>query len=335
MNNQNRSVAIVGATGMVGSVLLDLLASRHFPLDTLYLLASERSAGEMISFQDRHLKVESLEQFDFTKTQLSFFAAGDRISKEFAEKSASCGNIVIDKSACFRMDPDVPLVVPEVNSEMIRVRPKNIIASPNCSTIPVVMVLKPLLDAVGVARVNVATYQSVSGSGREGITELADQTQQVMRKEPVTPRLYAAQIAFNVLPQIDAVEENGFSREEMKLMRETCKILNDTRIGVNATAVRVPVFYGHSAAVHLETRQKITVQEARTLLQKAPGVRVIDSPDFPNPLRDAADDGAVVGRLREDPSHPLGLDFWVVGNNIRKGAALNAVQIAECILKEI
>ena len=328
-------IAIVGATGMVGTMLLTLLNERRFPVDALYLLASERSAGQTLSFRGQSLTVQPVSRFDFTQTDLCFFAAGEQISADYAEKAAAAGNLVIDKSSYFRMHPEVPLVVPEVNPEALALCPKNIIASPNCSTIPVVMALRPLHKMAGITRINVATYQSVSGSGQEGVTELAEQTALLLNGQPVIPRHYVQQIAFNILPLIDVLEENGYSREEMKLMHETGKILNDPSIVVNATAARVPVFYGHSAAVHLETRDKLPITEALALLASAPGVRLIQPPAFPTPVHDAAEqDDVVVGRVREDPSHPHGISLWVVGDNIRKGAALNAIQIAETILSK-
>ncbi len=329
-------IAIIGATGIVGQQLLELLAERRFPVGHLYLLASERSIGEEIFFRKKSYQVESLANFDFTKSKLVFCCAANDIAAEFVPLAAAAGNIVIDKSAYFRHDPAVPLVIPEVNGALLQHLPKKIIASPNCSTIPIVMALKPLHDAVGIARVNIATYQSVSGSGKGGVQELAEQTQQLLAGKPITPKVYARQIAFNLLPQIDVVEQNGYTREEMKVVEETKKILADETIAINPTAVRVPVFYGHAAAVHVETRKKLTLAEAMTLFTHSPNLHVLSTEsDFPpTPTDDAAGkDDVFIGRIREDISHPQGIDFWVVTDNIRKGAALNAVHIAEELIK--
>lgn len=324
------AVAVVGATGLVGSVLLSLFEGRDIFPEKLFLLASDRSAGETLTWLGREILVGSVSQFDFSQTRLCFFCAGERVSADYAERAEAAGNIVIDKSALFRLHPDIPLVVPEVNGDSLISRRRNIIASPNCTTIPLVMALKPLFDAVGMARINVATYQSVSGSGREGIRELGEQSEKLLQGKSVMPHVYSQQVAFNVLPQIDVLADNGYTHEEMKLMLETGRILGDPSLQVNATAVRVPVFYGHGAAVHAETREKLSREAALQLLSAAPGIRLVPSPGFPTPVNDAAGrDDVSVGRVREDPSHPHGLSFWVVGDNVRKGAALNALQIAE------
>jgi len=326
-----QNIAVVGATGMVGSTLISLLEERNFPVQKLYLLASDRSAGETISFHKKNYFVESINTFDFTKTDLCFFCASNDIAEKFAPIAALHGNVVIDKSSYFRMDPDVPLVVPEVNADALRTLPKNIIASPNCTTIPLAMALKPIYDAAGIARMNIATYQSVSGSGRDAVDELAEQTAQLLSGKPIKPKVYPQQIAFNVIPHIDAFEENGYTREEMKVVNESRKILDDPDLLINVTAVRVPVFFGHSIAVHLETRDDLSLKEALKLLGHAPGVKLFADPTrYPTPVHDAAgQDVTFVGRVRKDISHPKGISFWVVCDNVRKGAALNAVQIAE------
>ncbi len=330
------NIAIVGATGLVGSTVLSILDQRQFPIENLYLLASHRSAGDDIVFQNKSYLVEDLEHFDFSKTQISFFCTSNEISAEYAPKAAAFGNIVIDKSSHFRYDKEVPLIVPEVNeSALCHFKNKNIIANPNCNTIPLVMALKPIHDCVGIARMNIATYQSVSGGGKDAVTELAEQSVELLNGRPAKFKVFPQQIAFNVLPHIDEFEENGYTREEMKIIWETHKILEDNTIAINPTAVRVPVFYGHSAAVHIETRNKLTVKHALELLANAPGVKLSNGGKYPypTPAHDAAGDDLVhVGRVREDPSHSRGLNFWVVTDNIRKGAALNAIQIAEKLL---
>lgn len=330
------NIAIVGVTGIVGSTTLAILEERHFPVNNLYLLASQRSAGETRTFAGKSYVVEDLAKFDFSQAEICFFCAGNDIAAQYAPKAAAAGNIVIDKSSHYRYDPEVPLIVPEVNPEaLIGYKKKNIIANPNCNTIPLVVALKPIYDAVGISRMNVVTYQSVSGSGKEGVTELTEQTQQLIQQKPIEPKVYPQQIAFNVLPHIDAFLENGFTREEMKIVWETHKILNDDTIAINPTAVRVPVYCGHSAAVHVETKQKLSVQAAQDLLQKAPSITLITGEHpYPTPVKHAAGRDAVfVGRLREDISHPTGLDLWVVTDNLRKGAALNGIQIAEKLIE--
>lgn len=328
-------IAIAGATGVVGTMLLSILEERQFPVNKIYFLASHRSAGESIEFKNKPYLVEDIAVFDFSKTQICFFCTGNDISAEYAPKAAALGNVVIDKSSYFRYDPEVPLIVPEVNENAIDYfRKKNIIANPNCSTIPVVVALKPIYDAVGISRINIATYQSVSGSGKQGVEELAEQTAQVLNGKPIKHKVYPQQIAFNVIPHIDDFQENGYTKEEMKVVWETQKILGDASVRVNPTAVRVPVFYGHSAAVHIETNEKITAKKAIELIKKMPGVKVNTS-DFPysTPVKDAAgNDFIYVGRIREDISCDNGLNFWVVSDNLRKGAALNAVQIAERLI---
>lgn len=330
------NIAVVGATGMVGSTTLSILEERNFPINEIYLIASHRSAGDTLEFKGKPYIVEDIKDFDFSKTQIAFFSAGGEVSAEYAPKAAQAGNVVIDKSSYFRYDADVPLVIPEVNEqEIARFSKRNIIANPNCNTIPVVMAIKPIWDAVGITRLNVATYQSVSGSGKKGVTELAEQTGKLLNGLPIKHKVYPQQIAFNVLPHIDAFQENGYTKEEMKIIWETQKILDDSKIAINPTAVRVPVFFGHSAAVHIETKEKLNLKEAIKLLKKAPGLKLIDTKNpYPTPVHDAAGEDAVfVGRVREDLSHHSGLNLWVVADNLRKGAALNAVQIAEKLIK--
>jgi len=331
-------VAVVGATGAVGEVMLSILAERDFPASEVIALASERSAGTSVAFGNGDLVVQDLATFDPTGVDIALFSAGGATSKEYAPKFAAAGAVVIDNSSTFRYDDDVPLVVSEVNPEAARNRPRGIIANPNCSTMQLMVALKPIHDAAGIERINVATYQSVSGAGRSGLEELGVQTGQLLNFQEIEPKKFQAQIAFNLIPHIDEFLDNGYTKEEMKLVWETRKILGDDSIQVNPTAVRVPVFYGHSEAVNVETRDKLTAQQARELLEQAPGVVVVDehkAGGYPTPVTHASGTDAVyVGRIREDLSHPRGLNLWVVSDNIRKGAALNAVQIAELVAAE-
>jgi aspartate-semialdehyde dehydrogenase len=331
------TVAVVGATGAVGQTMLSILAEREFPIETLHVLASERSAGEQVEFCGRKITVSDLATFDPTGVDFALFSAGGSISKEFAPKFAAAGAIVIDNSSAFRMDDDVPLVVSEVNPEALDDIPRGIVANPNCSTMQMLVAIAPIHRAVGISRINVATYQSVSGAGRSALEELGRQTANILSFKDPDPQRFPVQIAFNLIPHIDDFLDNGYTKEEMKLVWETRKILGDESIMVNPTAVRVPVFYGHSEAVHLETRQKISAAEARALLEKAPGVVVVDeqrSGGYPTPVTHASGTDAVyVGRIREDVSMANGLNLWVVSDNIRKGAALNAVQIAELLAR--
>jgi len=332
-------VAVVGATGAVGETMLSILAERNFPVGKVYALASSRSKGKRVEFGDKMLVVEDLAEFDFTKVQIGLFSAGASISKEFAPKAAAAGCVVIDNTSEFRYDDDKPLVVPEVNPHAIAdYKDTGIIANPNCSTIQMLVALKPIYDAVGIKRINVATYQAVSGTGKEAIEELAGQTAALLNAKEVKSEVYPKQIAFNVLPQIDVFLENGYTKEEMKMVWETKKIMGDDSIEVNPTAVRVPVFYGHSEALHIETDEKITADEARKVLSKAAGVEVLDEHKdggYPTAVTEGANtDPTYVGRIREDISHEKGLNMWVVADNVRKGAALNSVQIAEILLKE-
>jgi len=332
-------VAVVGATGAVGTALLEILAERRFPVGKVHALASERSVGERLPFAGGEIKVGDLAQFDFSQVQLGLFSPGASVSAVYAPKAAAGGCVVVDNTSRFRYEADVPLVVPEVNPEAIaQYKTRGIIANPNCSTIQMMVALKPIHDAVGIERINVATYQAVSGAGRSGIEQLARETALLLNGKPLDKGgKFPRQIAFNVLPQVDDFQENGYTREEMKMVWETQKILGDSEIKVNATAVRVPVFYGHSEAIHLETREKLSATAARALLAKAPGVVVLDERKpggYPTAVTEAARrDGVFVGRIREDLSHPRGLDLWVVSDNVRKGAALNAVQIAELLVK--
>lgn len=331
------NVAILGATGAVGGTLIEILEQRKFPVDKLFPLASANSAGELIKFKNKQIPVQDVADFDFSQTQIGLFSAGASVSAKYAPIAAEAGCVVIDNTSHFRRDEDIPLVVPEVNAYMIeQYRNRNIIANPNCSVIQLVVALKPIYDAVGISRVNVATYQSVSGAGRKGITELAEQTANLLNGHPIDSKVFSRQIAFNVVPHIDVFQENGYTREEMKIIWETKKIFNDDNILVNSTAVRVPVFYGHSEAVHLETRQKISTDAAKELLRSAPGIILLDEDDkFPTAVTEgSAQDAVYVGRVREDLSHPYGLNLWVVADNVRKGAALNAVQIAEILINE-
>jgi aspartate-semialdehyde dehydrogenase len=332
-------VAILGATGAVGEAMLSILEERKFPVRNLYPLASSRSAGSTVSFRGKEIMVQNVADFDFKQVQIGLFSAGASVSAEYAPKAAAAGCIVIDNTAQFRYDKDIPLVVPEVNPHAIdRYKKRGIIANPNCSTIQMVVALKPLHDAVGIERVNVATYQSVSGTGKEAIDELAEQTRAIFNQTDVAAEVYPKQIAFNVLPHIDVFQDNGYTREEMKMVWETQKIMEDESIKVNPTSVRVPVFYGHSEAVHIETKKKISAEAAADVLRKAPGITVMDERKpggYPTPALDAAGRDAVfVGRIREDISHPRGLNLWVVSDNVRKGAALNSVQIAEILIEK-
>jgi aspartate-semialdehyde dehydrogenase len=332
-------VAVVGATGAVGETMLSILSERGLPLGEVYAVASERSAGTRVRFGDRYLVVQDLASFDFSKVQIGLFSPGASVSKEYAPKAAAAGCVVIDNTSQFRYDEDIPLVVPEVNPHAVAgYKNRGIIANPNCSTIQMLVALKPIHDAVGIERINVCTYQAVSGTGKEAIEELAGQTAGLLNAKPVECKVYPKQIAFNVLPHIDVFMDNGYTKEEMKMVWETRKIMEDDRIQVNPTAVRVPVFFGHSEAVHIETREKISAEQARKLLSKASGVVVLDERKdggYPTAVTEGANhDPVYVGRIREDISHPRGLDLWVVADNVRKGAALNSIQIAEILIKD-
>ena len=332
-------VAMAGATGAVGEALLSILAERKFPVSEFVPLASERSAGGKVEFAGKQVTVRNLADYDFSGVDIAFFSAGGKVSREHAPRAAAAGAVVIDNTSEFRYQDDIPLVVSEVNPEAIaQYTNRGIIANPNCSTMQMLVALAPIHRAAGISRINVATYQSVSGAGRSGMEELARQTAALLSFQEIAPAKFSKQIAFNVIPHIDDFQDNGYTKEEMKMVWETRKILGDTAIEVNPTAVRVPVFYGHAEAVHIETREKITAAQARALLEKAPGVSVVDRREaggYPTPVSDAAGKDAVsVGRIREDISHPRGLDLWIVADNIRKGAALNAVQIGEILVRD-
>ena len=330
------SVVVVGATGAVGEALLAILAERKFPLGELVPLASSRSAGSEVAFGSKSLKIKDLATFDFAGIDIAFFSAGGAVSREHAPRAAAAGAVVIDNTSEYRYDDDVPLVIPEVNAEAARERPRGIIANPNCSTMQMLVALAPIHRRAGIERINVATYQSVSGAGRSGMDELGRQTAALLNFQEARAEKFSQRIAFNLIPHIDRFEDNGYTREEMKMVWETRKILGDESIQVNPTAVRVPVFYGHAEAVHIETRDKLGADEARKLLQQAEGVEVLDRREdggYPSPAVHAAGtDPVYVGRIRDDISHPRGLDLWIVADNIRKGAALNAVQIGEWLV---
>ncbi len=331
-------VAVVGATGAVGEAMLEILAERKFPVGTVHALASERSVGKKVNFGNRELDVSDLADFDFSQVQIGLFSAGGSVSEEFAPKAAAAGCVVIDNTSHFRYDDDIPLVVPEVNADAIAdYRGRGIIANPNCSTIQMVVALKPIYDAVGIERINVATYQAVSGAGRSAVEELVRQTSMLLNGRPLEIDGDAKQIAFNAVPHIDTFQDNRYTKEEMKMVWETRKIFADDSILVNPTAVRIPVFYGHSEAVHIETRDKISAGKVCELLDNAPGVTLLDglkTGEYPTAVTESSgNDPVYVGRVREDISHPRGVDLWVVSDNIRKGAALNSVQIAEILAK--
>ena len=333
------NVAVVGATGLVGGNMLSILEQRAFPVGEVHAVASARSVGRTVRFQGRDLPVQDLETFDFSKAHLGLFSAGASVSKVHAVRAAKAGCIVVDNTSQFRYQDDIPLVVSEVNPHAIAgYRKHNIIANPNCSTMQMLVALKPLHDVAQIERINVATYQSVSGGGQKAIDELRQQTATLVAGGSVTPKVIAKQIAFNCVPQIDVFLDNGYTKEEMKMFWETQKIMEDTSIRVNATAVRVGVYVGHSEAVHIETRRKLTEAQAREILGRAPGVVVMDERrpgGYPTAVTEGAGtDPVYVGRIREDISHERGLNLWIVSDNVRKGAALNSVQIAEILVKD-
>lgn len=334
------NLAIAGATGAVGEAMLEILEQRKFPIEKLTLLASERSAGTTLQYAGKGVKVQNLDTFDFSDTHIALFSAGGSVSAKYAPKAAEAGCVVIDNTSFFRRRDDIPLIVPEVNSDKISdYKATNIIANPNCSTIGMLVALKPIYDAVGITRINVSTYQAVSGSGKSGIDELAGQTARLLNGQPMEIKTYTKQIGFNAIPHIGDFEDNGYTNEEMKMVWETQKIFDDAEIRVNPTCVRVPVFFGHSEAVSIETRDPITAAEAQALLAKAPGVTLIDERvdgGYPTAVSDSAgQDDVFVGRVRNDISHDTGLNLWLVSDNVRKGAALNSVQIAEALLKHL
>lgn len=332
------NIAVVGATGAVGEVLIEILEERNFPIKNLYPLASEKSAGKTVMYKNKPVVVGNLAEFDFSLAQIGLFSAGGNISAEFAPKAAAAGCVVIDNTSHFRRDIDIPLVIPEVNpSKISEYSNRNIVANPNCSTIQMLLALKPIHDAVGIKRVNVSTYQAVSGSGKAAVSELAKQTAELLNGRDAECAVYPRQIAFNAIPHIDSFLDNGYTKEEMKMNWETRKILDDEEIMLSATCVRIPVFYGHSEAVQVETREPISEARARELLAEAKGVVVMDKREdggYPTAVHEATGkDPVYVGRIREDISIANGLNMWVVSDNIRKGAALNSVQIAEELIK--
>ncbi|MHB8907305.1 MAG: aspartate-semialdehyde dehydrogenase [Syntrophales bacterium] len=335
---KNYHVAVVGATGAVGNEMIKVLEQRTFPVGKLTLLASERSAGKELSFRGKPVAVQVLNEDSFQGVEIGLFSAGGSISEKFAPIAARAGCVVVDNTSAFRMVPEIPLVVPEVNPEAIaQYKNRGIIANPNCSTIQMVVALKPIHDAARIRRIVVSTYQAVSGTGKKAIEELTLQSRAILNGQEPVVKVYPHQIAFNCLPHIDVFLENGYTKEEMKMVNETRKIMNDPSIAVTATTVRVPVFYAHSESVNIETERKITAEEVRKLLAAAPGVKVVDNPGFkqyPLAIDAAGGDDTLVGRIREDESIPNGINMWIVSDNIRKGAALNAVQIAEILIQK-
>ncbi|REL27634.1 aspartate-semialdehyde dehydrogenase [Thalassotalea euphylliae] len=334
---QKFDVCVLGATGLVGKTIIEILEQRDFPVNKLYPLASARSAGQFIEFNGESIEVLDADNFDWSQAQIGFFSAGGATSAKYAPMAGDAGCVVIDNTSEFRYEPDIPLVVPEVNPDALaEYRNRNIIANPNCSTIQMLVALKPIQDAVGIDRINVCTYQSVSGAGKEAMDELAKQCADLLSGKPVETKSFSRQIAFNVIPQIDVFQDNGYTKEEMKMVWETKKIFGDESILVNPTAVRVPVFYGHAEAIHIETRTQTSAEEVKALLSHAPGIVLCeDDQDFPTQIGDASGkDDTYVGRIREDISHPNGINLWVVADNVRKGAATNSIQIAELLIKE-
>lgn len=338
MGKEKYNVAVVGATGAVGEEMRKVLAERLFPVDRLRLLASERSAGQRLEFCGRQVPVETLDEDSFDDVDIALFSAGSSVSDRYAPAAVDAGAVVIDNTSRFRMDDDVPLVVPEVNAREIagHVR-RGIIANPNCSTIQMVVALKPLYDAAGITRIVVSTYQSVSGAGRQAMEELGSQTAALFNGQEVECERFPHQIAFNCIPHIDSFLPNGYTGEEMKMIRETRKILGDPDIRITATAVRVPVFCSHSESINVETRTKLSAGDVRAILREAPGVLLRDDPQdngYPLATEVTGKDATFVGRIREDDSVDNGINLWVVGDNLRKGAALNAVQVAEILVRD-
>lgn len=338
MKKEKYNVAVVGATGAVGEQMREILEERLFPVGELRLLASERSAGQLLGFRGRQIRVEVLAESSFKDIDLAFFSAGRSVSEEFAPLAVACGAVVVDNSPQFRMDADVPLVVPEVNSrEIARYKSRGIIANPNCSTIQMVVALKPIYDAARIRRVVVSSYQSVSGAGRRAMEELSQQAVALFNGNDLQKEKFPHQIAFNCIPHIDTFLETGYTKEEMKMIQETRKILGDDSLRITATAVRVPVFCGHSESVNIETEIKLTAKDVRAILREAPGILLCDDPEkniYPMAIDAVGKDATLVGRVREDDSVPNGINLWIVADNLRKGAALNAVQIAEILIRE-
>ena len=331
-------VAIAGATGAVGEAMLEILEARKFPVRNLYLLASERSEGKRLQFRGKSVTVQRLDSFDFSQAQIGLFSAGGKLSAEFAPKAASAGCVVVDNTSHFRYDQDIPLIVPEVNAHRLADHSaRNIIANPNCSTIQMIVALAPIHQKVGIKRIVVSTYQAVSGTGKKAIDELENQIKAIVNNEAPQNTVYPYRIAFNCLPHIDVFLDNGYTKEEMKMVHETRKILEDDSIGVTATTVRVPVYFGHSESVNMETREPISPEAVKALLKDAPGVLVVDDPSqnrYPMAIEAEGKDDTLVGRIRADESIANGINMWIVADNIRKGAATNAVQIAEILAKE-
>jgi len=338
MSERKFNVAVAGATGAVGGAMLDVLARRDFPLGELRLLASERSAGKKLAFKGKEIPVQLLSKDAFAGIDIALFSAGAARSFDFAPAAAAAGAVVVDNSSAYRMDPEIPLVVPEVNPHAIaQYKKRGIIANPNCSTIQMLVALKPIHDKVKIKRIVVSTYQAVSGTGAKAIEELKQQVIDYAAGKPMNHSVYPHQIAFNCLPQIDSFLDNGYTKEEMKMVNETRKMFEDPGIGVTATTVRVPVFYGHSESVNIETEKKISAAEVRALLKNAPGVELVDEPTlsrYPMAIDCAGRFETMVGRIREDESIANGINLWVVSDNILKGAALNAVQIAEVLIRD-
>jgi len=338
MSAKKFNIAVAGATGAVGNQMIACLEERSFPIETIKLLASARSAGRKLDFRGESIAVEELTESSFKGVDVALFSAGGGISEKFAPLAAKDGCVAIDNSSAWRMDPEVPLVVPEINPHAIaQYKNKGIIANPNCSTIQMVVALHPLHQKYGVRRVVVSTYQSVSGTGKKAIDELDHQTRAILNFKEHEKKVYPHIIAFNCLPHIDVLLENGYTKEEMKMVNETLKIFEDDTIGITATTVRVPVFYGHSESINVEMKENVTADEVRALLEKSPGIKVVDDPGnniYPMAIDAAGQDLTLVGRIRNDESIPNCVNMWVVADNIRKGAATNAVQIAEVLVKE-
>lgn len=338
MKKEKYNVAVVGATGAVGEQMREVLEERLFPVGELRLLASERSAGQFLEFKDQQIRVEILKEDSFKGIDLALFSAGGSVSDRFAPLAVAAGGVVIDNTARFRMEPDIPLVVPEVNPQDIALyNRRGIVANPNCSTIQMVVALKPIHDAARIKRVVVSTYQSVSGAGRRAMEELSQQTVALFNGKEIKKEKFPHQIAFNCIPHIDLFLENGYTKEELKMINETCKIMGDPSIRVTATTVRVPVFCGHSESVNVETEKKLTAKDVKAILREAPGVLLCDEPEkniYPLAIDAVGKDATLVGRIREDNSIPNGINLWIVADNLRKGAALNAVQIAEILIRD-
>jgi len=338
MKKDRYHVAVVGATGAVGEQMREVLEEREFPVGELRLLASERSAGQLLSFRQRQIRVEVLTEDSFKDIDIGLFSAGGSVSAKFAPIAVQAGAVVIDNTSYFRMEPDVPLVVPEVNAkEIARYQSRGIIANPNCSTIQMVVALKPIHDVARIKRIVVSTYQSVSGAGRRAMEELSQQVAALFNGKEIEKIKFPHQIAFNCIPHIDAFEPNGYTKEEMKMINETRKILGEPSLPVTATTVRVPVFCSHSESINVETEKKLTAKQARALLRESPGIIVADEPEsavYPMAIDAVGTDATYVGRIRDDESVPNGLNLWVVADNLRKGAALNAVQIAEILIRD-